>query len=39
MTDRAENQELRIRDGGPGTALAAARTAQNLSITDVARQL
>jgi len=39
MTDRAENLELGIRDAAPGTALAAARTAQNLSITDVARQL
>jgi cytoskeleton protein RodZ len=39
MTDMAENQVLRVRDGAPGAALAAARTAQNLSITDVARQL
>ena len=39
MKDMAENQELRVRDTAPGTALAAARTAQNLSVTDVARQL
>lgn len=35
----AENQEPRARDRVPGAALAAARTAQNLSIADVARQL
>jgi cytoskeleton protein RodZ len=39
MTDMAENQGLRARDRAPGAALAAARTAQNLSVTDVARQL
>lgn len=35
----AENQELRVRERAPGAALSAARTAQNLSLTDVARQL
>ncbi len=39
MTDMAENQELRVRERAPGAALSAARTAQNLSLTDVARQL
>lgn len=39
MTDMAENQELRAHDGAPGAALTAARTAQNLSVADVARQL
>ena len=35
----AENQELRLRERAPGAALSAARTAQNLSLIDVARQL
>lgn len=39
MTDMADNPELQVRDRGPGAALAAARTAQNLSVADVARQL
>lgn len=39
MTDMADDPELRMRDRGPGAALAAARTAQNLSVADVARQL
>ena len=39
MTDMADNPELRVRERGPGAVLAAARTAQNLSIADVARQL
>ncbi|MGQ0750666.1 MAG: helix-turn-helix domain-containing protein [Betaproteobacteria bacterium] len=39
MTDMADDPELRMRDRGPGAVLAAARTAQNLSVADVARQL
>lgn len=39
MTDMADNPELRMRERGPGAVLAAARTAQNLSLDDVARQL
>jgi len=39
MTDMADKDGARARDRIPGTALAAARTAQNLSVTDVARQL
>jgi cytoskeleton protein RodZ len=39
MTHMADDPELRVPDRGPGTALAAARTAQNLSVADVARQL
>lgn len=39
MTDMTENHELRVREGTAGAALAAARTAQNLTIADVARQL
>ncbi|MGQ0525806.1 MAG: helix-turn-helix domain-containing protein [Betaproteobacteria bacterium] len=39
MTHMADDPELRVPDRGPGTALAAARTAQNLSVPDVARQL
>ncbi|HEX6004853.1 MAG TPA: RodZ domain-containing protein [Burkholderiales bacterium] len=39
MTDMADNPEMRVRERGPGAVLAAARTAQNLSIADVARQL
>lgn len=39
MTNMAENQELLIGDRTAGAALAAARTAQNLSVADVARQL
>jgi len=39
MTDMADNPELRMRERGPGPLLAAARTAQNLSVADVARQL
>jgi cytoskeleton protein RodZ len=35
----AENQELGLRERAPGAALSAARTAQNLSLIDVARQL
>lgn len=39
MTDMADDPQLRMRDRGPGAALAAARTAQNLAVADVARQL
>lgn len=34
-----ENQELRVEHATPGTALAAARNAHNLSVAEVARQL
>jgi cytoskeleton protein RodZ len=39
MTDMADNPELRTSERGPGPVLAAARTAQNLTLSDVARQL
>lgn len=39
MTDMADNPEVRTSERGPGPVLAAARTAQNLAVSDVARQL